>query len=115
MYYGVFLLFVWTTDCTRFYFYYSRPRYKRRSKQSVCSFFCTSIPFLFLDSCHFVSFYLIGLNDYLHSFAAMGVECLYILVPQSHTPFAAAGANALRENCAMYANVIETRNVEPEK
>ena len=64
----------------------------------------------FYCSLHIIRFY----ND-LHAIAAVGVERLDVFVPQSHAALAAAGANALGENGAVYANVIETRNVEPEK
>ena len=50
--------------------------------------------------------HIIGLYDDLHSVAAVGIECLDVLVPQSYASFAAAGAYALGEYRAMYANVI---------
>ena len=46
---------------------------------------------------------------------AMGVECLDVIVPHSHAPLAAAGADALGEDGAVYANVVESRHVQSEK
>ena len=63
----------------------------------------------------YCSLHVIRLYNNFHSNVAVGVERLDVLVPHSYTPLAAAGAYALGENGAVYANVVETGDVEPEK
>ena len=63
----------------------------------------------------YCSLHVIGLYNHFHPNVAVGVERLDVLVPHSNAAVAAAGAYALGENGAVYANVVETGDVEPEK
>ena len=61
-------------------------------------------------TCLFISLYC-----HLHSYVAISVESLYILVLHPDASFAAACAYAFRENSAMKSNIVESRHVKPEE